>query len=314
MSANSFAPLALLVVFSARAIACDCAPPPPACEAVGRSELVFLGTVTAVTEPAGSFKTASMNVDKAFKGQLNTTVDLFDNGMCNGPDLQVGKQYLMYTSGFPGGGIPARGCTRSRGIEYAAEDLAFLKQYATGKVATHISGTVRFRPDEPDDSKLGDAGRTPLSNVQVTLSGDGVRFSAKTNPSGNYSFENIAPGEYSVAADLVGYRLDWAPESLKLSANGCAEADLLMKVDRRVEGTVRDSDGLPVSGVLVEMASTDSKIERWMQPAIPGISDESGHYAIDGIPPGEYYLGVNILSTPTKEQPYPKLSIRTHRI
>ena len=80
-----------------------------------------------------------------------------------------------------------------------------------------------------------------------------------------------------------------------------------MKVDRRVEGVVRDPDGLPVSGGLVEMASTESKIERWMQPAIPTISDESGHYAIDGIPPGEYYLGVNILSTPTKEQPYPKL-------
>lgn len=230
MPANRLAPFALFVAFSAHAIACECIPPPPPCEAVGRSEFVFLGTVTAMTEPAGSFKTASMHVDKAFKGELNTTVNLFDDGMCDGPNLQVGKQYLIYTSAIPGGGgMPARGCTRSRGVEYAAEDLAFLKQYGTGYAATHISGTVRFRPDEPDDSKLGDAGRTPLNNVQITLSGDGVQFSAQTNPSGDYLFENMAPGRYSVAADLTGYRLYRAPNEITLAANGCAQADLLMK-------------------------------------------------------------------------------------
>jgi hypothetical protein len=303
----SFAPFCIaLSLFCARALGCECVAPPPPCEAVGQSDLVFLGTVTEViTQPGSFFKTARMNVDDTFKGSLNKTVDLFDDGICDGPDLQPGKQYLMYTSGFPGGGIPARGCTRSRRIEDADEDLRFLRQYKTGNVATQISGTVRFRPDEPEDSKLGDAGRVPLGDVRVTLSGDGIQLGATTTPLGRYSFSNIAPGEYTVDAQLAGYRIIFAQPPFKLGVNGCLEANLLMKIDRRVAGKVLDSSGSPVKGALIEMVSTDPKLKRWEKPVLLDESHEKGHYAMDGVPPGEYYLGVNIGSTPTKEYPYP---------
>jgi len=245
-----------------------------------------------------------MNVDRAFKGNLDKTIELYDDGMCDGPDLQVGRQYLMYTSGFPNGGVPARGCTRSRRTEEADEDLAFLELFSSGKVTTLVDGTVRFRPDEPEDSRLGEAGRTPLKDVQVTLSGNGKHFRATTTSAGSYSFLNLDPGEYMVDADLSGYRLDWAPDSVVLLANSCFEANLLMKVDRRIEGNVRDDRGTPVSGALVEMVSTNEQLKRSEQPVLLDISDEDGHYTIDGIPPGDYYLGVNIKSTPTKEHPY----------
>jgi len=78
-----------------------------------------------------------------------------------------------------------------------------------------------------------------------------------------------------------------------------------MKVDRRVQGTVRDDDGAPVSGALVEMVSTNKQLKQWEQTVLLDVSDESGHYTINGIPPGDYYLGINIRSTPTKEYPYP---------
>ena len=289
-------------LFSVRALACSCAPPPPPCQAVGQTQLVFLGTVTEVNAQTGSSKTARMNVDRVFKGDLKKTIELYDNGMCDGPNLQVGKQYLMYTWGSPNGPLPARGCTRSRGVEDADEDLEYLKQYAAGNVTTHIDGTVRYRPDDPDDR---DEERTPMKDVRVTLSGDGKQFHATTTSAGRYSVSNLPPGEYTIDADLSGYRLDWAPDSVTLAANGCAAANLLMKVDRRVQGVVLDGNGAPVQGALVEMVSTNRQLKRSEHPVLLDVSDENGHYAIDGIPPGEFYLGVNILSTPTKEHPYP---------
>jgi hypothetical protein len=296
--------LSALSFTSHAALACECAPPPPACQAIGQAELVFLGTVTELNAKSEAFKTAKMQVDRAYKGKLRETVELFDDGMCDGPVLEVGHQYLMYTSGLPTGALPARGCTRSRRVEDADEDLRFLRQYTTGKVTTHISGTVRFRPDEPDDSQLGEEGRTPIKDVRVTLSRNGKDTATSTDALGRYSFSGLSPGEYEVDAQLSGYRLNWAPDSLTLRANGCAQADMLMKIDRRVEGIVRDDKGGPAPGVLVEMASTNSGLKSWEQAVLLSVSDEEGRYAIDGIPPGEYLLGVNIKSTPTKEYPF----------
>jgi hypothetical protein len=139
-----------IVLFSVGAFGCSCVPPPPPCEAVGRSELVFVGTVTEAEARRRPFKTARMSVGRVFKGTLDKTVELFDDGMCDGPDLQVGKQYLMYTHRLESGAIPSRGCTRSRRIEVADEDLEFLQHYVVGKVPTHIDGVVRFRPDGRD--------------------------------------------------------------------------------------------------------------------------------------------------------------------
>lgn len=199
-------------IFPARALGCSCAAPPPPCQAVGQSQLVFLGTVTEIKNQPGSFKTARMNVDRAFKGALKRAIDLYDDGMCDGPDLQIGRQYLMYTSGSPTGTVPARGCTRSRRIEDADEDLNFLKLYTAGRAITHVDGTVRFRPDEPEDSQLGDAGRTPMKDVRITLTGAGNEFHATTTSVGKYSLRSYLRANTRLALILqdtvsIGHRM-----------------------------------------------------------------------------------------------------------
>jgi len=78
-----------------------------------------------------------------------------------------------------------------------------------------------------------------------------------------------------------------------------------MKVDRRVQGFVLDHDGGPVRNAMVEMVSLQPGLKSWEKPTLLDVSDEQGHYSITGIPPGEYLLGINIKSTPTKEYPFP---------
>ena len=281
------------------AFGCSCAPPPPACQAVGQTQFVFLGTVTAVDTPSAGFKTARMHIDHAFKGSLKETVELFDDGMCDGPMLEAGHQYLMYTFGDPVSPMPARGCNRSRRVEDAAEDLEFLKLYAAGRAATYVGGRVIGLPDaQSDDDDL------PLKGAMMTLSGKSGKATASTDALGLYRFSNVKPGVYELQAELPGYRVQGPAVQVSLRSNGCIEEDFLMKVDRRVEGVVRDENGEPVVEALVEMVSTNSRLNRREQPVLLSVSDELGRYVVDGIPAGEYYLGINIESTPTKEHPY----------
>jgi hypothetical protein len=136
-----------------------------------------------------------MRGDQSFKGPLAGEVELFDNGMCDGPDLRVGRQYLMYTYATSTGAMPARGCTRSRAVEYADEDLQFLRAYLAGETSTEISGTVRYRPDEPDDSRLGEKGRTPIDDVSVTISGADRSYKTSTDANGRYAVSGLPPGK-----------------------------------------------------------------------------------------------------------------------
>jgi hypothetical protein len=55
---------------------------------------------------------------------------------------------------------------------------------------------------------------------------------------------------------------------------------------------------------MVEMMPVKRKAKRWQEPSLLTLTDEQGRYAIDGIPPGDYYLGINIKSTPTKQRAY----------
>jgi len=77
----------------------------------------------------------------------------------------------------------------------------------------------------------------------------------------------------------------------------------LLMTDRRVEGTVQLDSGAPVRGALVQMVSAD--VKRGIPTVREDVSNEDGRYTIDNIPPGDYYLGVNIGSAPVKESPYP---------
>lgn len=93
-----------------RAMAGSCPPTPPPCQAYWQSPMVFLGTITdALATRDGMVARARMRVDRAYKGVSEGTLVLFDDGMCDGPDLEVGQQYLIYTHRFGDGDVPSRG-------------------------------------------------------------------------------------------------------------------------------------------------------------------------------------------------------------
>src|SRR5262249_40552143 len=139
---------------------------PPLCEALWQTPLVFLGTVTqGLVTQDGRIVRGRMHIDRAFKGITEESIILFDDGICDGPMLQVGEEYLMYTSRPGNGDIPSRGCTRSRHVKYADEDLQFLNGLPTTPPVSKIFGTVVVRTDDYYGKEQ------PLGGAQVEIKG-----------------------------------------------------------------------------------------------------------------------------------------------
>src|ERR1017187_1448165 len=302
-----------LSLASPKAIACSCAPLPPACQAYGQSPMVFLGTVTeALATTDRRVTRARMRIDHAYKGVSEKSLVLFDDGMCDGPNLEVGEQYLMYTRRLGSGDVPSRGCTRSRHVKYAKEDLAYLGGLSEAVPVGTVLGKVVIRTND----YYGDD--RPVSGAVVELSGPTRTHTTMTDAEGRYQFANVEPATYSVTADHPGTRMlsfafDGAAPSTAVEARGCAVVNMVMRKTWRgaVEGRVIRSNGAPgPSGMdlkLIRMENRDGKERSNVLFSHGGTTNDQGEYSFDEVAPGRYKVVMNLYRFPTPQAPYPTL-------
>ena len=181
-----------LMIWPENALACECAPPPPPCVEYSETPIIFLGTVTeAIQTENGGVRLARMRIEKPYKGISQDIVILHDDGMCDGPTLQVGEQYLMYTHDDGTGYLPSRGCTRSRSVKYADEDLAFLNSLGSAAPTGTISGQATM-----STGNLASTGN-PLAGATIEILNEQEKVTTTTTDSnGRYSVLGLKPGAY----------------------------------------------------------------------------------------------------------------------
>ena len=144
-----------------------------------------------------------------------------------------------------------------------------------------------------------------MPRVQVTLNGPGGSQSATTDASGRHIFGGLPPGVYRVAALLEGYVPLTELSSVRVHAKGCAEVPLPMRLDRRVSGIVRTSDGQPAPGVTIECVPVRPRHENDMPNAVDSaVTDANGRYQLNHLTTGDYYLGVSLSRSPKLDKPY----------
>ena len=290
-------------------IACECKPTPPACEAYWQSPMVFLGTVTDVVPMPGgdinwSPSRAWMRVDRVYKGVSEPALTLYDDGRCDGPNLQVGEQYLMYTRRDGNGEIPVRGCTRSRHVRFAQEDLKYLDGLSDAPPTSLVYGRVVSWPEGPGD-------KTPLPGATVTLAGRNETLTAKTDYNGQYSFDRLSPGEYSVSAKQPGFEMplrDYGLFSAEVVARGCAaiEVTLNKELPGIIAGHLFRPDGTRAgAGIDLNLLRLEDDEYRWIPNEV--LTDERGEYSFRNIRPGRYKVVLHWCCYPTPQAPYPAI-------
>lgn len=174
----------------------------------------------------------------------------------------------------------------------------------TGTGAARISGVV----------VADDAERRPLRRVRVAIRGAEQLESARTtitDDDGNFAFEALPAGRYSLSASKDGYvtmshganRPDRPGRALLLGANETRRITLPLPKGSVITGRLLTPEGEAAAGVnvmaLESRYSPDTGLRRLVQePAFTVRTDDRGVYRIFGLPAGAYVVAAVPLNPP----------------
>ncbi len=272
--------------------------------------MVFLGTVTEILATRdGRVARARMQIDRVYKGVSEQTLILFDHGTCDGPDLRVGEQYLMYTRRLDDGSVPAGGCTRSRPVKYAGEDLKYLEGLSKAAPTGTVFGQVAAWPD-------GGGSDQPVPGAVVKIRGPEETRTTVADGKGHYSFDGLKPAQYSVSASQAGFRMpsfEREGVSAGVEARGCAVANVILRKHwpGTIEGRAIRSDGTPArAGIDLGLIRVEGQGEDELSTPLffeDLQTNDHGEYSFRGVAPGRYRVVLHRCCFPTPEVPYPAI-------
>lgn len=195
-------------------------------------------------------------------------------------------------------------CPGEHGQEYNFGEIQFAS--ISGFVSVGLPGEAKLSPDDP--------GFQPIEGVSIQLFNENNELVAETvtDANGNYEFDELLPGTYSVVEVQPGGFIDGADvlgtvdgQTVGTVSNDRFEGITLNSGDEAVnfnfcehepasiKGTVyhdRNNNGIQdegeegIAGVTIELFDAEGNL---VQTAI---TDENGHYCFEDLPPGEYKI------------------------
>lgn len=186
--------------------------------------------------------------------------------------------------------------------------MAPIPANATSNLAPDIAARLSNQINDITESGIRtglaqDAIDNNIENVRRNaIAGTTRPVTAMTDGSGRFSFRDLAPGRYTVRAELNGYFVaplnGTAPAALTKTINvqegkTNPPEDLVMVKGSVVAGRIRDPNGQPISGMTVGVYRVTYNNGRKMWSIFnQNSTDDRGEYRIYWLFPGEYYVGV----------------------
>jgi hypothetical protein len=286
--------LGVLALSPRSADACSCASPRTLCEGLSRTNTVFLGTVRDVVQVGHGDLDVTVDVHEVFAGSPGKTVQIVARdlgGSCDYGGYKVSEKMLIF-GGLHRGVMQVSGCSRTAPVSQAAADLAELRRAVKRGTAT-ISGRVTVEDG------------TPRGDIEVRVAGTSQVM--RTDATGRYHFE-LPSGRYTVESTTDPRLVPRKAFPIQVVAGACVKHDIRERWNGRIRGTVRDRNGKPMAGVLVQGAPTSSNVPAaWDDPNQPWSpstrSDAQGAYELGPFPPDTYRVAVGVPFSP--REPYP---------
>jgi len=308
MFRSSLTSILVFLGFQAVGNCCSCIGVERACELL-RSDAVFVGRVIETVPVKHPLENNSYTfgysmrfaVDESLRGDLGTEVKIetgSGGGDCGTP-LSPSERFLIFAYKVKDGTLWTGMCSGNRRLTGDPSEAQVLDEYRslTKKNVGSIFGRVVqakavWRGDEVVDSEP-----KPAAGITLHASSEEFNTATKTKEDGSYEFNGLPNGKYTVVPDMSsGLDFDHEYEDryqADLSNGQCANVSFQLLPKTRIRGHVTPPHGVEVKKIEVEAIPTglpelNQFSGKW------DITDEKDRFDLWPLPPGDYYVGVNI--------------------
>ena len=306
----------MLLAFASAAVACTCAGVSP-CEAYGNASVVFVGTVTKTTIesaasqlPSNAISTtltngravAVLKVEQTFGQTISETVQIYGQGTTCDLPFKTGERYLVYAyQDATTKTLSTNICSGTALVTEAEDHLAYLigaRNASGGTVSGEIKRETILRTG-------------PIIGAEITLVNGDRTFRGKTNAAGKFTVGGLPEGKYKLQTSprtnysslnvmAEGPLSEW---EIEVPGRGCVNAWFIARPDGEIAGSITDEAGIVPGDIEPILIPVDATPDGYEYAKLK----DFGNFRFSFVPPGRYYLGINLRGGPSLSSPYPEV-------
>jgi hypothetical protein len=297
-------PLALILAPHFPLHACQCMRIGEACQAAWTSDAVFVGRVINISsfiqhEDFGAFRQnrVTLAVTETFNGPTSKSFEIvtgMGNGDCGFP-FTKGQDYLVYAS-KEAGKWSSSICSRTQRLDHATSDLSYLRSLSSAPPPSRIFGFITTESRMIGiEMRYVEKAPHPVAGVTINLESGGLTRKTVTDTSGNYAFESLPSGKFNISAEMPNDMGGGQKRSFDLPAHACSQHNFVANETGQISGRLVDQDGHPAITTIVGVVPIGISPKPALNEAF---TDAHGNFTLQHLPPGDYWLGVNVTEPP----------------
>jgi hypothetical protein len=300
-------------------LACECIGTQRACENL-RSDAVFVGRVIETVSVKHPFEKNSWTpgyslrfaVDEPLRGDLGTevTIETGSGGGDCGTPLPPGGRFLIFAYRGKGGELWTGMCSGNRHLTGDPAEAGLLEEYRSlvKRRAGSVFGRVEHVTPKWEEDDVADGSHEPIEGLIVHANSDKFNAVTKTAKDGSYEFGSLPDGKYNIVPE-IGPSLDFDHEyedryQPEVSNGQCANVSFAIQPATRIRGHVAPPAGVQFK--TIQVVAIPTRLRNLNQfSGKSDFIDDQGRFDLWPLPPGDYFVGVNINSSPSQESPFP---------
>jgi hypothetical protein len=143
--------------------------------------------------------------------------------------------------------------------------------------------------------RYSDKAPKPVAGVPINLEYGNAVEQAVTDEKGNYSFESLPSGRFTISAEMPNNMGGGVKRSFYVPAHACSEQNFIANQTGQISGKLFNQQGQPVITAVVAVVPLGDSPKPSVNEAY---TDAHGEFRLQHLPPGEYLLGVNVTEPP----------------